>query len=203
MPHGQYPEADHGKCRSCGFLSKHAKTAADIPAPRFFEVEHAERESSDSFWNYRLVFHGGVKTEPMCFMGKINLMQVWLDRGDKGLVEQILADQKCDGWYPYMPGLSPREHYEEYQMQRLENDRRAFETRLAEISQKAEESSLTIAKDSQAIVSDLKAIAEKNDKFSRRVTFWIILLAALQAAGTILALPSVSWVQRLWHYLFG
>lgn len=46
-----------------------------------------------------------------------------------------------------MPGLSAREHYEEYQMQRLENDRRAFETRLAEISQKAEESSLTIAKD--------------------------------------------------------
>jgi hypothetical protein len=203
MPHREYPQADHGKCRSCGFLSKHARTAADAPAPRFFEVEHAERGSADSFNHYRLEFRGPIKTEPMCFLGKTNLMQTLQEQGGEKLVEAILADRQCDGWYPYMPGLSPGEHYEELTMQRLENDRRDFEMRLFEMSQKAQENSLAIAKDSKAIVSDLKVIAEKNDKFSRRVTFWIVLLAALQALGSILALPSVSWVQRLWHYLFG
>jgi hypothetical protein len=207
MPHGEYPEADQGKCRSCGFLSKHGTKPFGIPLPRFYEAEHSERITVGTFFRHAIGYRQWVDTEPMCFLGKINLMQlVAADTQPEiegKLESEILADRKCEGWYPYMPGLSPREHYEEYQMQRLENDRRAFETRLAEISQKAEESSLTIAKDSQAIVSDLKAIAEKNDKFSRRVTFWIIVLAALQAAGTILALPSVSWVQRLWHYLFG
>ena len=203
MPHGEYPDSDKGRCRSCGFLSKHSQSVSGLPSPRFYEMEHVERTDPGLMRIHTVGYGIRADTEPMCFLGKINLEEVLQTKGTAKLVEAIMADRKCDGWYPYMPGLSPREHYEEYQMQRLESDRRAFETRLAEISQKAEESSLTIAKDSQAIVSDLKAIAEKNDKFSRRVTFWIIVLAALQAAGTILALPSVSWVQRLWHYLFG
>lgn len=37
---------------------------------------------------------------------------------------------ECHKWFPYTPGLSPREHLQEFQMQQLENDRRAFEERL-------------------------------------------------------------------------
>lgn len=202
MPHGQYPEADHGRCRSCGFLSKHASAPNNLPSPRFYEMEHSERERPD--WMRRhVVERMFADTEPMCFLGKINLEEILQSEGAEKLVAVIKSDRKCDGWYPYMPGLSPKEHYEELTMQRLENDRRDFEMRLFELSQKAQENTLVIAKDSKAIVNDLKAIAEKNDKFSRRVTFWIVLLAALQALGSILALPSVSWVQRFWRYLFG
>src|ERR1051326_3583020 len=117
MPHGEYPDADQGKCRSCGFLSKHAKTASDAPAPRFYEVEHSERESVDSF----VVYNGGpsmrIKTEPMCFLGKINLMEILQTQGNERFVQAVLADRKCDGWYPYMPGLSPIEHYEQMNWQ--------------------------------------------------------------------------------------
>jgi hypothetical protein len=205
MPHGEYPEADKGKCRSCGFLSKHAINPFNLPSPRFYEAEHSERITVAVLYSHAIGYHQHVDTEPMCFLGKINLVQLIADddspRREGKLRAEITQGRDCDGWYPYMPGLSPREHYEELTMQRLENDRRAFETRLAEMSQKAQENSLAIADDSRAIVSDLKAIAEKNDRFSRRVTVWVIILAALQAAGTILALPSVSWVQRLWRYL--
>lgn len=79
-------------------------------------------------------------------------------------------------------------------MHRLETDRRAFELRLSELSQVAQKQSLEVADDSRRIVSGLKEIAEKNNKFSRRVTVWVIILAALQALGTILTLPSVPWV---------
>jgi hypothetical protein len=198
MPHGEYEEAAQGRCRFCGFLSKHARQSAGWPAPRFYEIEHAERMSADGFRRYM-----AADTEPMCFMGKINLMHILQNEGDAALLEAVNTDRKCDAWYPYMPGLSPKEHYEEFQMQRLENDRRAFELRLSEISQAAQEQSLEIAADSKKIVSDLKMIAEKNDRFSRRVTVWVIILAALQALGAILGLPSVPWVQRLWHYFFG
>jgi hypothetical protein len=112
MPHGEYPEADQGKCRSCGFLSKHARIPIALPSPRFFEMEHSEREKPD--WIRQHVVDSGIlaDTEPMCFLGKINLAQILLVEGDAKLVEAIKADRKCDGWYPYMPGLSPQEHYE-------------------------------------------------------------------------------------------
>lgn len=88
-------------------------------------------------------------------------------------------------------------------MQRLEDNRQAFEMKLFELGQKAQENSLRVAEDSKAIVGDLKEIARANDKFSRRVTFLVVLLAVVQAIGAVLALPSVPWVQRLWHYFFG
>jgi hypothetical protein len=56
----------------------------------------------------------------MCFLGKINLMAVLQEQGDARLVAEILADRKCDGWYPYMPGLSPIEHYQDKQMRDYE-----------------------------------------------------------------------------------
>jgi len=100
-------------------------------------------------------------------------------------------------------GSPPKDHYEERTRHRLENDRRSFEIQLFETVKKVHEDNLKMATSNQAIVTDLKSIAEKNERFSRRVTAWVITLAALQALGTILALPGVTWVQRLWRYLFG
>ena len=117
MPHGEYPKADMGKCRSCGFLSKHARSAAGLPSPRFYEVEHPERTHPDSMRMHTVGYGMRADTEPMCFLGKVNLMEILQFKGDAKLVEAIMADRKCDGWYPYMPGLGPIEHYDQMNWQ--------------------------------------------------------------------------------------
>jgi hypothetical protein len=76
MPHGQYPEADRGKCRSCGFLSKHGTKPYGIPLPRFYEAEHSERITVSAFFRHSIGYREWVDSEPMCFLGKINLMQL-------------------------------------------------------------------------------------------------------------------------------
>ncbi len=58
--------------------------------------------------------------------------------------------------------------------QRLEKDRKEFDLKLFELSQK--------------IQNDSKEIVEKSDKFNRRITIFIIVLAVLEVAGTLLAL---------------
>src|SRR2546427_1851328 len=124
MGHGEYEESAKGRCRFCGFLSKHALQASGLPSPRFYEVEHAERLSADAFRNHTVAYGLRAETEPMCFMGEISLMAILQNEGDAKLLEAITADRKCKAWYPYMPGLSPKEHYEQLIMQRLEADRR-------------------------------------------------------------------------------
>lgn len=195
---------------TCGFLSKHPQVSA--PSPRYYEIEADERRGRPTvatlFTHRPDLSIGHIGTELVCFFGRVNFMSQIkreVDQGerDRKTLSLIAEDRHCEAWYPYTPGFSPREHYEQLDMQRIEDDRRAFEMKLFEISQDAQKASIQIAQDSKAIVADLKAIAEKNDRFSRRVTVWVILLAVLQVVGALVALPSVSWVQRLWHHLFG
>jgi len=202
MGHGEYDEAAQGRCRFCGFLSKHGSDTVNFPSPRFYEVEHSERIYG-RFTRHVISYGMVADTEPMCFVGKINLMAILGSEGQAKLLEAINADRKCEAWFPYMPGLSPKEHYEEFNLQRLEADRRDFDLRLSEMNRKAQEDSLRVAEASKAVVSDLKDIALANDRFTRRVTALVILLAVLQTVGTVLALPSIPWVQRLWHRFFG
>src|SRR5690348_4013878 len=114
MPHSEYPEADQGKCRSCGFLSKHAKRPYGVPLPRFYEAEHSERITVGAFFRHSIGYREWVDTEPMCFQDEINLMQkIAADTQpevERKLEAEIWEDRKCDRWYPYTPGLSPKEH---------------------------------------------------------------------------------------------
>jgi len=57
--------------------------------------------------------------------------------------------------------------------QQLEQDRRAFDIKLFEISQKVQE--------------DSRAIAERGDTFTRKITWFFIILAVLKVVGTLLA----------------
>ena len=120
MPHGQYPEADQGKCRSCGFLSKHAKKPS-VPAPRFYEAEHSERITVNAFIRHSIGYREWVETEPMCFVGEINLVQLsnadTQEETEDRLEAEINRDRKCPRWYAYMPGLSPIEHYDQMNWQ--------------------------------------------------------------------------------------
>lgn len=203
MRHGEYPEADRGKCRSCGFLSKHARSTSRLPPPRFYEVEHFERESPDSFKRHTVDHSMPAATEPMCFVGETNLMEKFEQGGNAKLLEAILYDRKCGQWYAYMPGFSPKEHYEEYQMQRLENDRRAFELKLSEMAAAAQKESAAIAQDSKQLVAELKTIAEKSEKSSKRVAWLVILLAIAQVIVGLIALFHESYTDRFLRGIFG
>lgn len=160
-----------------------------------------------------MAYHGHMPTELVCFVGQVDLMahirDIPVDNADdqakrcRVALKVIEKPRDCPAWYPYTAGFNPKEHYEDLKMQRLEDDRRAFEFRLAEMNETALARSADIARQSHQTVADLKALAEQSDRFSRRVTLWIVLLAIVQTVGMIVAIPSVHWVQRFWHYLFG
>lgn len=86
---------------------------------------------------------------------------------------------ECPKWFPHTPGLSPGQHLEAFQMQKLEEDRRAFELRLFGMSQKVQEDSAKIAKNSL--------------RFTIAATFVIVLLALI---GTVAAVISIQQNSR-------
>lgn len=133
MPLHEYP--DKGRCRSCGYLSKHATRADVLPSPRFYEAEHTERINVGALFRHAIDYREWIGTEPMCFVDEISFMQIIA--ADKQsdmeckLEDAILEYRNCPGWYPYMPGFSPMEHYQVSQMRayeaRIETDRIARE----------------------------------------------------------------------------
>src|SRR6185369_11828653 len=195
-----YPDADKGKCRSCGFLSKHACRVTGLPSPRFYEMEHAEREEPPAMRSHS-PFPIGLPhvTEPMCFLNKINLAAVMVQQGDDALVAAILADQKCGGWYPYMPGLSTQEHYDKLTMQQLELDRQKFEERLAK---RDEEVHTALVKAEQNFQLERDRIQQPTQKLMKRLTVLAVLLGILQVAvGLSPDSLMVKGILKIWHYI--
>jgi len=69
---------------------------------------------------------------------------------------------------------------------RLEKDRKDFDLKLFEISQKVQE--------------DSRKIAERSDSFNRRMTFFFVVLAFLELFATVasLAFPNgIPWLVKL------
>jgi hypothetical protein len=170
----------------------------------------AERLSSDSFFRHMVGYGLPAETEPMCFMGKINLMETYEKEGAEKFLEAVTTDRQCDAWYPYMPGLSPREHYEERQMQRLEQDRRAFETRLSDMSLMAQDQSTIvaqqnaeIAEESKRLVAELKEIAQQSDESSKRIGFLVFFLAIAQVVVGFISLYHESYTDQFLRRIFG
>ena len=139
-------------------------------------------------------------------------------------MEAVNEDRHCDSWYPYMPGRSPNEHYEELQLQRLEQDRREFEARLADMTLEAQRAGAVIAEKTAAIqgknveiaeaskqlVSELKDIAKssaesasQNEKFSKQATWLVIILAVAQIVVAFVALYHESYTDQFLRRIFG
>lgn len=212
----EYPEADQGRCRSCGFLSKHGTRTAGIPSPRFYEVEHSERIEG-SFFTHTPAAHMGTESEPMCFRQKINLMEIEEQQGRAKLLEAVNADRRCDSWYPYTPGLGPIEHYEEYQVQELERHRRDLQVKLSEMelavqrhgAEVTEKNAIIlkehaeIAEASKQLVGELKDVAVRSDRTSRRATWLVVLLAIAQVIVGLMVYFHESYTDRLLKSIFG
>jgi hypothetical protein len=117
----------------------------------------------------------------MCFLGKINLMGILQLEGDAKYMEAVNADRQCDSWHPYMPGLSPKEHYDEVLMQRLEADRRAYEERTEESRRRYEAG---MAKDSEA---DRRSFELSNQERNTALIKASIIVAVTIGAAQILS----------------
>lgn len=206
-----------GRCISCGFLARDIK-AVSTDAHR--EIDWFTRSSD--------LLPEGWRDEPAlqepifdCFLHVIKIPQEVVDEMDQtkdgdfdaALYRVLREDRGCPEWFSYIPGFGPKAHFRRYEMQRLEQDRREFELKLAALTQKAEEDSKLIladsrelARDSKALVAEIKDIADEmslsaktNDRFTRRVTFWIILLAIAQIIVGMLALAPESWRAKLFQ----
>ncbi len=187
----------------------------EAPTPRFYEIESSERTGANSYFSYYTPTGRHISTEMACYQHKANFMAEinrLVDQGerDRKIVEMVRQDRHCEAWYPYRPGFSPQEHYEEMRMQRLEHDRQTLQLRLSDLERTAQRESNQIAEASNTAISEmrdltseLREMAKANDKFTRRVTIFVVALAAIQALSAVLTLPSLAWVQKLWRLLFG
>jgi hypothetical protein len=115
-----------GKCINCGFLGKRESR---FTISLCYEASAVDRLSGN-FTEY-----GGLRTHVCCFLGK---RMFFSDLEKLGLTDQtyskiqefITDDRKCEYWYQWTEFVSPKEHYEEYKMMKLEQDRNRFELRM-------------------------------------------------------------------------
>lgn len=210
--------ADYGKCATCGFLSRNI-TIGSIS--EIHEIPWLARGGYDPIEGLKTgeVMNGLEHPYVECFLHVGDILGETIKEleaagdGNWAAAEQRVfwKDRRCPYWFGYSPGVSPKRHLERYEMQRLEQDRRAFELRLAELTRKAEEDSRLILADSKALAKDNKDLvaeikdiardmansARASERFGKRVTFWIILLAVVQALMAIAALTKDSWIVKL------
>ena len=186
-----------GRCISCGYLCKRV----DLATSTIYEASVEDRNA------FNFVSHpeSNRTTRIWCFYSKESLYDEFtqLREDYKGKLnhddicgEIILFDRKCDRWLHYKPFMSPKEHFEAFRMMQLEQERRNFERRMERdrmrferaLEKDKKEFDLKLFKISQKVQEDSKAIVDKSDKFNRKITFWLVLLAILEVAGTLLSL---------------
>ena len=130
------------KCFDCGFLCKRAVRAV-TPQP-FHELSYVERRAGRASGNYQEPISnpiGGASYRPIqfefvClrerrdFVGEFKSRRTTETPVQDTYQEILNEEHTCPEWYPYTEGMEPSKHLEEFKMQQLEQDRRAFEERL-------------------------------------------------------------------------
>lgn len=98
----------------------------------------------------------------------------------RGCVASFLSfDRNCPSWYPYLPGLSPKEHWERLDMMALEQARRDHDLKLAQLGAASRASQ-------ERIEADSLEIAKATKSFTTVWTFVAVGLAGILVAIAIL-----------------
>lgn len=105
------------------------------PAPHIFEIDKWERVGGDAFKAVQDGFVGDIATEPICYRGALQLVEEMAARLDgtnskAAATSRAFRDCGCSEWTPYKQGRSPMEHAADFDMLRLEQERREFEERM-------------------------------------------------------------------------
>src|SRR6266511_2958702 len=160
------PLGMRGRCRTCGYLSRHAtQNDRPLPTPTFYESEDTQRETGDAFKHVPHPFVGEVFTEPACFVGAIagytDLLAPYVEQGESrenAARHDFLEDRGCKEWIAYTPGRSPKDHFYWNAMLRLEEQCRAFEQQIERDRRDFEE----------RLAADMKAFQERLDEKNER-----------------------------------
>lgn len=112
---------------TCGYLAQRLTISAFEPALR--EVNERQRNG----WGGEIIIPGQstVPTVPTCYVKAYNLEGEY-DRGNSAaMVQKIFdKDRSCPLWRLYVPGFSPKEHFEQYQTEEAEKARLRFTEQL-------------------------------------------------------------------------
>ena len=106
-----------GRCINCGFLGKKDRRPE---ASICYEASAVDRISGKF-----IETSAGLTTVPWCFLSKvyfhIELNEISAQASDFDKVEELIKKERnCPYWYKYTEFVSPKEHYDEFKMMKLE-----------------------------------------------------------------------------------
>jgi len=183
----QYTEDLKGRCVSCGFLAKH--TLPGSAPETYFEVEMAEREAGAVF-SHNIVFQGPERTTLACFRNAAVLgpevesaLKSDESAGRQAAAQQvILKDRGCAYWFPYQPGLDPKEHLGGKAMQDVEERRNRFEEAMEERRREFE----------QRMEQERREFERGLESERRKFNFFLTVLVVLVSlAGVVAAILGI------------
>jgi hypothetical protein len=126
-----------GICITCGFLCK--RDVLNDHTSRYYEMTEEDRLLGRFFPLSEVLY-------PWCFQhvpihreiqdssgvpGRASTEEriKWKTELTTAADEVLNRDRECEWWMPYMPGVSPAEHFSEYRQRQLDNERRDWELR--------------------------------------------------------------------------
>jgi hypothetical protein len=179
------------KCQNCGFLSLRDG------ATRLIEADIEAREEGHTS-------HSGCSSTPYCF-----LMAIRIDKepgpaevaAPKRFVAIISRDRECSKFTDWHPGMSPKEHKEMIDEQRLREWQE--ERRTADRAFQAQQRHDDIERESRQREEDQKRDAARlqvdrdwQAGQARANRFWQIALALLAVAAGIFGVCLGSWLNK-------
>ena len=138
------PNSEKGRCISCGFFAQQVTEFTGsipddmwkLPPEQYREVEMGHRQDGtfQGPWPRGATSRGAaLSLVPVCFRRHFDLNDEINKESLPNRHEEVLAvtqkDRKCPKWYPYTPGLGPKESYERMRMDRLERESAQRDTR--------------------------------------------------------------------------
>jgi hypothetical protein len=222
-----YGDEDRGRCRTCGFFGRVEITGASwheaTPPYRRKWWPLGERGPDGNqmyLWPGCVVGAFDLQAEAFALQERVGAKyaaakeagepQPTDDAIELVTTEIIDRDRQCAKWFPYQPGLGPREHVERFHVLQLEQQRQAHELRVAEIEAGARQSSEKIQADSLEIAKALHKATEATGRFT---TKWTYIAVSFAVVGVVLVgltylFPELGrhigeWIDRTLNYPLG
>ena len=129
------------QCVKCGLLGK---CSAWSPS-EVYEANDEDRHVGNLIKYQQPNGLQDIPTSPVCFVRAAPLEQEIKDGGSGGTERHAATlavldkERKCSRWLPWQEFSSPKEHFEDFKMLQLEQDRRNFEQQMEARNQKAQE----------------------------------------------------------------
>ena len=191
---------DTGRCVNCGFLGK-LRRQIDAEAI-VYEATRYDRENGTLYRHsgWPDVMRHDVLTGPTCFRNAANLQeelarllavaeQKGRDVENANTLAVIQAHRACQDWYPWTEYRTPKEHFDEFLMQQLEDNRRTFEQKM-EADRKNSELKLDERNRQER---------KRTDKVMIALAIAAIILALAEIAAGLMGISSDSWILDLFR----